>query len=267
MPCQSNRVRADVQDARNVVARMRQGARLFDDKIENLERGLATGRVTSIEKLRRVRAQLDAELEKPVESWAMASPAWAEREPELHVELREVVKSEILPAVVRMRDFLRDRLAPAARGDVEGLCALPDGDGAYRVMRAALKSARLEPSQVDYVNAHGTSTPQGDSLETLAIKRCFGDHAYKLAVSSTKSMTGHLLGAAGALEAAVTILAMRDQIAPPTINLDNPEDTGLDLAPNQARRLPIARAMTNSFGFGGTNASLIFGRPDTPQPA
>jgi uncharacterized protein (DUF885 family) len=119
-------------DAQNLVARMRQGAKLFDDKIDNLERGMATGRVTSVEKVRRVREQLDAELVKPVESWAMASPAWADREPAVHAELREVVKTEILPAVARMRDFLRDRLAPAARGDVEGLCALPDGDAAYR---------------------------------------------------------------------------------------------------------------------------------------
>jgi len=119
-------------DAQNVVARMRHGRKLFDDKVAHLAVGLATGRVSSAEKVRRVIGQLDAELEKPVETWAMASPAWAEREPELHAELRGIVVTEILPAVVRMRDFLRDRLLPNARGDNEGLCALPDGDAAYR---------------------------------------------------------------------------------------------------------------------------------------
>jgi 3-oxoacyl-[acyl-carrier-protein] synthase II len=132
-----------------------------------------------------------------------------------------------------------------------------DGDGVARVMRAALDDAGLEPGAIDYLNAHATSTVAGDRAEALAIAKVFGAHAATLAVSSTKSMTGHLLGAAGALEAAVTILALRDQIAPPTINLDHPEDTGLDLVPNEARRLSITRAMTNSFGFGGTNASLI----------
>jgi 3-oxoacyl-[acyl-carrier-protein] synthase II len=135
-----------------------------------------------------------------------------------------------------------------------------DGDGVARVMQAALDDAGLEPGAIDYLNAHATSTLAGDRAEALAIGRVFGAHAAGLAVSSTKSMTGHLLGAAGALEAAVTILALRDQVAPPTINLDHPEDTGLDLIPNEARRLSITRAMTNSFGFGGTNASLIFAK-------
>jgi 3-oxoacyl-[acyl-carrier-protein] synthase II len=136
-----------------------------------------------------------------------------------------------------------------------------DGDGAYRVMRAALKRANADPSVVDYINAHGTSTPQGDALETLAIKRCFGDHARELAVSSTKSMTGHLLGAAGGLEAGITALAVHHQIAPPTINLDHPdEQCDLDYVPHTKRALTMEYALSNSFGFGGTNAALLFKR-------
>jgi 3-oxoacyl-[acyl-carrier-protein] synthase II len=136
-----------------------------------------------------------------------------------------------------------------------------DGDGPYRVMRAALRSAGLEPAQVDYINAHGTSTPHGDKVETIAIKRCFGDHATKLAVSSTKSMTGHLLGAAGGLEAGIAVLAVHHQLAPPTINMDcaDPE-CDLDYVPNRARRMAIEYALSNSFGFGGTNAALLFKR-------
>ncbi len=136
-----------------------------------------------------------------------------------------------------------------------------DGDGACRVMQSALRDAGLEPSVVDYVNAHGTSTEVGDKVETLALKRCFGEHAYKLAVSSTKSMTGHLLGGAGGFEAGVTILAIRDQIAPPTINYEVPDpDCDLDYVPNQARPMRIHYALSNSFGFGGTNGCLIFKR-------
>ncbi len=136
-----------------------------------------------------------------------------------------------------------------------------DGDGGYRVMRNALRDAGIEPSQVDYINAHGTSTDLGDRAETLAIKRAFGDHAYKLAVSSTKSMTGHLLGGAGGIEAGITVLAIRDQIAPPTINYETPDpDCDLDYVPNQARPMKIEYALSNSFGFGGTNGSLIFKR-------
>ena len=139
-----------------------------------------------------------------------------------------------------------------------------DGDGPYRVMRAALKSAGLQPAQVDYINAHGTSTPHGDQVETLAIKRCFGDHAKKVAVSSTKSMTGHLLGAAGGLEAGITALAVYHQVAPPTINQEHPdEDCDLDYIPNVKRALPIQYALSNSFGFGGTNAALLFKRFDS----
>lgn len=134
-----------------------------------------------------------------------------------------------------------------------------DGDGAYRVMRNALRDAKIEPSAVQYINAHGTSTDVGDRAETIAVKRAFGDHAYKLAVSSTKSMTGHLLGGAGGFEAGIVCLAIRDQFAPPTMNLDNP-DAGCDLdyVPNVSRRMAIEYALTNSFGFGGTNGCLIF---------
>jgi len=141
-----------------------------------------------------------------------------------------------------------------------------DGDGPYRVMRSALKSAGLQPAQVDYINAHGTSTPHGDQVETLAIKRCFGEHAKHMAVSSTKSMTGHLLGAAGGLEAGITALAVYHQIAPPTINQEHrDEECDLDYVPNVKRALPIHYALSNSFGFGGTNAALLFKRFDSNQ--
>ena len=134
-----------------------------------------------------------------------------------------------------------------------------DGEGAYRVMRNSLHDAGVSPDAVDYINAHGTSTVVGDRIETLAIKRCFGDHAYKLSVSSTKSMTGHLLGGAGGLEAGIVVLAIRDQVVPPTINLEFPDpDCDLDYVPNQAKPLPIRYALSNSFGFGGTNGSLVF---------
>ncbi len=136
-----------------------------------------------------------------------------------------------------------------------------DGDGAYRVMRNAMRDAGIAPEQIDYVNAHGTSTPVGDVIECIALKRTFGEHAWKRAVSSTKSMTGHLLGGAGGLEAALTVFAIRDQIAPPTINLDNPgEGCDLDFVPHKARPMKIEYALSNSFGFGGTNGSLIFKR-------
>ena len=128
-------------------------------------------------------------------------------------------------------------------------------------MANALRNARLRPDQVDYINAHGTSTPVGDIAETIAIKRCFGDHAHRLAVSSTKSMTGHLLGAAGGIEAVFTVLAVQNQIAPPTANLINPDPAcDLDYVPLRAREMPIQVALSNSFGFGGTNGTLIFTR-------
>jgi 3-oxoacyl-[acyl-carrier-protein] synthase II len=138
-----------------------------------------------------------------------------------------------------------------------------DGDGGMRVMQAALKHAGVRPEQVDYINAHGTSTPYNDKLETLAIKRLFGTHAGRLAISSTKSMTGHLLGAAGGLEAGITALAIRHQLIPPTINYETPDpECDLDYVPNTKRAAKIEYALSNSFGFGGTNGALLFKRYD-----
>jgi len=136
-----------------------------------------------------------------------------------------------------------------------------EGDGAYRVMMAALKDAHATPDVVNYVNAHGTSTPIGDVIETVAMKRVFGDRAHQVAVSSTKSMTGHLLGGAGGLEAGICVLTLRDQILPPTINYENPDPAcDLDYVPNRSRRAEVRYALSNSFGFGGTNAALLFKR-------
>ena len=134
-----------------------------------------------------------------------------------------------------------------------------DGDGARRVMAMAIRKAGIRPEDVDYINAHGTSTPFNDKLETLAIKNCFGEHARTLAISSTKSMTGHLLGGAGGLEAGISALAVHEQIVPPTVNLDNPDpECDLDYVPHTSRRMRITYALSNSFGFGGTNAALLF---------
>jgi len=138
-----------------------------------------------------------------------------------------------------------------------------NGDGAYRVMKAALKDAKLTPEDISYVNAHGTSTPLGDVIETTAMKRLFGERATskKLPVSSTKSMTGHLLGGAGGLEAGISVMALRDQVLPPTINQFTPDpQCDLDYVPNVARKATVDYALSNSFGFGGTNAALIFKR-------
>ena len=136
-----------------------------------------------------------------------------------------------------------------------------NGDGAYRVMLNTLRDAKVAGEDVGYINAHGTSTDLGDKLETVAIKRAFGEHARKLAVSSTKSMTGHLLGGAGGLEAGITVLALRDQMLPPTINLENPDpECDLDYVPNECRQKQFDYAMSNSFGFGGTNGALLFRR-------
>jgi len=136
-----------------------------------------------------------------------------------------------------------------------------DAGGAVRAMRATLADAAVQPEQVDYINAHGTSTPYNDKLETLAIKKVFGEHAKKLAVSSTKSMTGHLLGGAGGLEAGLSVLALRDQVLPPTINYENPDpECDLDYVPNKARQAEVNYILSNSFGFGGTNAALLFKR-------
>jgi 3-oxoacyl-[acyl-carrier-protein] synthase II len=136
-----------------------------------------------------------------------------------------------------------------------------NGDGAFRVMRAAIKDAKLTPEDIGYVNAHGTSTPLGDVIETRALKRVFGDRAKSVPISSTKSMTGHLLGGAGGLEAGIAVLALRDQVIPPTINLESPDpECDLDYVPNVARKATLDYALSNSFGFGGTNAALIFKR-------
>jgi 3-oxoacyl-[acyl-carrier-protein] synthase II len=136
-----------------------------------------------------------------------------------------------------------------------------DGNGAFRAMRNALKRAQLTPDKIDYINAHGTSTPLGDEIELGAVKRLFGEHAYKMSMSSTKSAIGHLLGAAGSVEAIFSILAMRDSVVPPTLNLENPSaGCDIDLVPLKAKERRVNYALSNSFGFGGTNASLIFGR-------
>jgi 3-oxoacyl-[acyl-carrier-protein] synthase II len=147
-------------------------------------------------------------------------------------------------------------------GDAHHITAPEEnGDGAYRVMRAAIRDARIEPHEIGYVNAHGTSTPLGDAIETKAMKRVFGEYARKVAVSSTKSMTGHLLGGAGGLEAGISILALRDQVLPPTINQEKPDpECDLDYVPNHMRKAEIQYALSNSFGFGGTNAALLFKR-------
>ncbi len=144
-------------------------------------------------------------------------------------------------------------------GDAHHITApAEDGDGAYRAMSAALKRAGINPSDVDYVNAHGTSTPLGDEIELRAVERLFGNSAARLTMSSTKSSIGHLLGAAGAVEAIFSTLAIRDSIAPPTLNLDNPSmDTAIDLVPHRAKKIPISTVLSNSFGFGGTNATLV----------
>lgn len=138
-----------------------------------------------------------------------------------------------------------------------------DGDGAYRCMKAAVERAGIKPTDIDYINAHGTSTPMGDEIELGAVERLFGGEKADLAMSSTKSSIGHLLGAAGAVEAVFSVLAIRDQIAPPTLNLDNPTvDTTIDLVPHKAKQREISTVLSNSFGFGGTNASLVMRKPD-----
>ncbi len=171
-----------------------------------------------------------------------------------------LVLEELERAKARGARILAEVVGYGMSSDAHHITSPPDnGDGAFRVMRNAMKDARIEPSQVQYVNAHGTSTPVGDMAETIALKRAFGDHAPKLAVSSTKSMTGHLLGGAGGFEAGLCVLALRDQIAPPTINYEVPDPAcDLDYVPNKARPLAIEYALSNSFGFGGTNGCLLF---------
>jgi 3-oxoacyl-[acyl-carrier-protein] synthase II len=165
-------------------------------------------------------------------------------------------------AVKRGATILGEVVGYGMSGDAFHITA-PDetADGAVRAMRATLDDAGIAPEQVSYINAHGTSTPYNDRLETMAIKKAFGDHAYKIPISSTKSMTGHLLGGAGGLEAGITTMILHDQIIPPTTNLDNPDpDCDLDYVPNHARKAEVEYALSNSFGFGGTNAALLFKR-------
>ena len=173
-----------------------------------------------------------------------------------------IVLEEMGSALKRGAPILAEVIGYGMSGDAFHITApAEDADGAVRVMQSTLADASIMPEEVQYINAHGTSTPYNDRLETLAIKKVFGEHAAKLAVSSTKSMTGHLLGGAGGLEAGITVLALRDQILPPTINLENPDpDCDLDYVPNQSRKAAIQCALSNSFGFGGTNAALLFKR-------
>ncbi len=173
-----------------------------------------------------------------------------------------VVLEELEHAKARGARIYAELLGFGMSGDAYHMTSPPeDGDGAARCMRYALRNAGLNPSDISYINAHGTSTSLGDRAETMAIKRVFAEHAKRLAVSSTKSMTGHLLGAAGAIEAIYTVLALHEQVAPPTINLDQPsEDCDLDYVPHTAREMPMTHALSNSFGFGGTNGTLVLGR-------
>lgn len=173
-----------------------------------------------------------------------------------------LVLEEYECARARGANILAELIGFGMSGDAHHITAPPEnGEGAQACMRSALNDARLNPADVQYVNAHGTSTPLGDVAETRAIKNVFGDYARRLAISSTKSTTGHLLGAAGAVEAVFSVLAIRDQVAPPTINLENPDpDCDLDYVPRQARRMRIDAAISNSFGFGGTNGSVVFRR-------
>ncbi|MBC7951797.1 MAG: beta-ketoacyl-ACP synthase II [Rhodospirillaceae bacterium] len=170
-----------------------------------------------------------------------------------------LVLEELEHAKARGAKIYGEVIGYGMSGDAHHITApAEDGNGAFRAMKAALARAGLEPKDIDYINAHGTAT-MGDSIELRAVKRLFGDAAYKLSMSSTKSAIGHLLGAAGAVEGIFSLLAIRDQIAPPTLNLDNPDEgCDLDLVPHKAKKREIKYAMSNSFGFGGTNASLIF---------
>ncbi|MGH7001231.1 MAG: beta-ketoacyl synthase N-terminal-like domain-containing protein, partial [Stellaceae bacterium] len=172
-----------------------------------------------------------------------------------------VVLEELEHAKKRGAKIYAEVVGYGMSGDAHHITApAEDGNGAFRAMRNALNRAKLAPEQIDYVNAHGTSTPLGDEIELGAVKRLFGDAAYKLSMSSTKSATGHLLGAAGSVEAIFSILALRDGTVPPTLNLENPSPScDIDLVPLEAKQRPVRYALSNSFGFGGTNASLIFG--------
>jgi 3-oxoacyl-[acyl-carrier-protein] synthase II len=172
-----------------------------------------------------------------------------------------VVLEELEHARKRGAKIYAEVIGYGMSGDAYHITApAEDGDGAFRAMRNAIKRAGIDKEQIDYINAHGTSTPPGDKIELGAVKRLFGNHAYKLSMSSTKSSIGHLLGAAGSVEAIFSMLAMRDSIVPPTLNLENPSpDCDIDLVPLKAKEKRVRYALSNSFGFGGTNASLIFG--------
>jgi len=171
-----------------------------------------------------------------------------------------LVLEELEHAKARGAKIYAEVIGYGLAGDAYHITApAEDGDGGFRAMKAAVKDAGIDPADIDYINAHGTSTPLGDEIELGAVERMLGQAAGKVTMSSTKSATGHLLGAAGAIEAAFTCLAIRDQIAPPTINLENPSvDTPIDLTPNKAKPMAIDIALSNSFGFGGTNASVLF---------
>ncbi|SET30999.1 beta-ketoacyl-ACP synthase II [Pseudomonas graminis] len=173
-----------------------------------------------------------------------------------------MVLEELEHAKARGATIYAELIGFGMSGDAFHMTSPPDdGAGAARCITNALRDAKIRPEDVQYINAHGTSTPAGDLAEVSAIKKVFGEHAYKLAVSSTKSMTGHLLGAAGAIEAIFSVLAIKDQVAPPTINLDEPDEgCDLDFVPHEPRKMPIDVVISNSFGFGGTNGSLVFRR-------
>ena len=174
-----------------------------------------------------------------------------------------VVLEELEHAKARGAKIYAEVIGYGMSGDAYHITApAEDGNGAFRVHAQRLAARGLAPDNIDYINAHGTSTPLGDEIELGAVKRLFGDHAYKLSMSSTKSAIGHLLGAAGSVEAIFSILAMRDGVVPPTLNLDNPSPAcDIDLVPQRAKERSVRYALSNSFGFGGTNASLIFGGP------
>jgi 3-oxoacyl-(acyl-carrier-protein) synthase len=173
-----------------------------------------------------------------------------------------LVLEEYGHAVARGARIHGEILGYGENGDAHHITApSPEGEGAAECMSAALKDAQLESKSVDYINAHGTGTPYNDLVETRAVRKVFGPHARSVSISSTKSMTGHLLGAVGAVEAIYTLLSLQHGILPPTINYENPDpDCDLDYVPNKAKQVPVKIAMSNSFGFGGTNASIILKR-------
>ena len=174
-----------------------------------------------------------------------------------------VVLEELAHAKQRDAKIYAEVIGYGLSGDAYHITApSEDGDGGYRAMQSALRSAQLDAGEIDYINAHGTSTPLGDEIELGAVKRLFGAAAYELSMSSTKSAIGHLLGAAGSAEAIFSILSIRDQVVPPTLNLDAPSPgCDLDLVPHRAKERPVRTVLSNSFGFGGTNASLILRAP------